>query len=60
MTAFEQFAKDHAKHIHCIACGGCILAEINMSPVWCMTCYKRIDKALPPGAAKPWGYVFGA
>jgi len=58
MTDFERFATDHAKHTHCLGCGGCLLDRshlVQSFPSWCVTCRDRI-KALcaRTGAPLPW------
>jgi hypothetical protein len=56
-TDFEQFALDHNKHRHCMACGGCLLDPrwmVQEFPAWCIGCRDRIKANLPPGVPPPW------
>lgn len=61
MTDFEKFATTHTAHGHCAGCGGCVLINPQeVSPVWCVGCYKKIDASMPVDAPRPWsgGIVF--
>ena len=66
MTEFEIFARDHERHNHCQACGGCLLDPSHLVQgyaAWCLTCRERI-KAARPRETWPWvrggGFEFGA
>lgn len=64
MTEFEKYALNHSVHSHCIACGTCMLdPRVHprlVNPVWCISCYRRIDAVMPADALRPWhgGYVY--
>lgn len=56
---FEEYATDHARHRHCVACGGCLLdprAVVVLSvPLWCIGCKNRIEiNAAKSGIPLPW------
>lgn len=63
-TNFEKYATDHEEHTHCAGCGGCMLdpriEALQINPVWCVACIKRIDEKMPIGAPRPWanGLIF--
>lgn len=59
-TAFEQFALDHQRHVHCLGCGGCLLDPSHIvqgfrSWVWCVGCRDRIKATCArSGLPLPW------
>lgn len=62
MTEFEQFAMDHNRHKHCIACAGCILDRrpvvMENNPIWCAQCADKIEATTKPGR-RPWDATCG-
>lgn len=64
-TAFEQFALDHARHVHCLGCGGCLLDPSHLvqgygTVTWCVGCRDRIKASCQrSGMAPPWEKMGG-
>lgn len=58
-TDFERFALNHAAHVHCRGCNGCLLDPAHYvqsypNHVWCVGCRERIKANTAPGRTLPW------
>lgn len=59
---FEEYALDHKRHPHCVACNGCLVdpsPDVVLSrPLWCIACKNRIESQTQPGVPLPWKVAF--